>query len=785
MTLHYNHSMGMRLAGLVGGLALAAGIFTARGARADALQAMVEADWAAQEIRLQRTPGSTESIREALRRAGLLLDDLRSRPDSPDLAAESAALKPLLAKVERMNELDAPARLGLYRQIRQLTRASALKNPLLADRPLVFMKRKRFACQMLHEYIAYFNQYSGQHGGGVFVLEEPGRSLKTRDLTTGRLPPGCYTSLAVSSDARTAYFAFAEWTGKKPAFGTSDQRYYHIYALDLASGQPCQLTDGAYDDTDPCPLPDGGIAFISTRRGGYTRCNNPWEPIAVYTLHRMAADGKDLRALSFHETNEWHPSVLHDGRIAYCRWDYVDRSAANYHGVWATNPDGSNPVALFGNYTSRISACFQPYAIPGSQRILFVAGAHHADVGGCLVLLDPSRASFDRKSGHDSFDALEVLTPEIRFPEGDEADGGWSQSYFHAPRPLSENYFLVGFGYGPVPGMGSGGQRDTTGIYYYDRFGNLELLYRDEAMPCTYPIPLTPRSAAPVVASTRAAALGDEGELVLTDVSRSHFPLPEGRPIRSLRIFQVLPKTTPVANEPRLGYANAEGARMLLGSVPVEADGSAYFRVPARKPLYFQAVDADGRAVQSMRSITYLQPGERRSCVGCHEQRGSPLPRRTPAALARGPSAIVPGPDGTRPFCYPRLVQPVLDRNCIGCHDGAKGADKSPLVLTGAADGLFTRSYNSLRPFVRWYEWGGASIAGAVTHPMQIGADTSRLTAVLADATHGRKVTMLPEDRQRLFIWLDSNVPFYGTYDQGRQQQQQQAGAAVPLPSVQ
>jgi hypothetical protein len=746
---------------------------------------MIDADWAAQEVRLQRTAGSPESIREASRRAGLLLGDLRGRADAPDLVAESAALKPLLAMAQHVDDLDADARLRLYYQIRRLTRAAALKNPLLTNRPLVFMKRKRFACQMLHEYIAYFNQYSSQFGGGVFVLEEPGRSLKTRDLTAGRLPRGCYTSLAVSSDARTIYFAFAEWTGKKPVFGSPDQRYYHIYALDLAGGQTRQLTDGPYDDTDPCPLPDGGLAFISTRRGGYTRCNNPWEPIAVYTLHRMDADGKNLRALSFHETNEWHPSVLHDGRIAYCRWDYVDRSAANYHGLWATNPDGSNSVALFGNYTSRISACFQPYAIPGSQRILFVAGAHHADVGGSLVVLDPSRVALDRETGHDRFDALEVLTPEVRFPEGDEADGGWSQSYFHAPRPLSENYFLVGFGYGPVPGMGSGGRRDTTGIYYFDRFGNLELLYRDEAMPCTYPIPLTPRLAAPVVASTRDAALGDEGELVLTDVSRSHFPLPAGRPICSLRIFQVLPKTTPVQNEPRLGYANAEGARMLLGSVPVEADGSAYFRVPARKPVYFQAVDAEGRAVQSMRSITYLQPGERRSCVGCHEQRGSPAPRRTPAALARGPSVIAPGPDGTRPFCYPRLVQPVLDRHCVRCHDGTTGADKSPLVLTGSPDGLFTRSYNSLKPYVRWYEWGGASVAGAVTHPMQLGADESRLTSVLGDATHRRKLALPPEDRQRLFIWLDGNAPFYGTYDQGQQRQRQQAGAVILPPIVQ
>ncbi len=755
-------------------------------ARPDALAAMVEADWAAQEARLGRTAGSPESLREALRRARRLLDDLRSCGDTPELAADSSALVKLQSQVEQAGGRDAPAQPDLYRRIRWLAREAALRNPLLAGRPIVFMKHNRFICQMLHEYIAYFNQYERwtRFGGGVFVLEEPGRSLRTRDLTGGRLPAGCYMSLALSADARTVYFAFAPKTDKNAKFGSPDQWYYHIYALDVAGGDPRQLTDGPYDDTGPCPLPDGGLALLSTRRGGFTRCNGPWEPIAVYTLHRMDADGKNLHALSLHETNEWHPSVLHDGRIVYCRWDYVDRSAANYHGLWTTRPDGTQAEMLFGNYTSRICACFQPYAVPGSKRILFVAGAHHADVGGSLVLLDPSRIARDERTGEDRFDALEVLTPEVCFPEGNGKDGGWPKSYFHAPQPLSENYYLVGFCHGKLPGMNSGGKVDTTGIYYFDRFGNLELLYRDAAIASTYPLLLRPRPAAPVIASTLDPELGDEGELLLTDVTRSHFALPAGRPVRSLRIFQVLPKTTPTQNKPRIGHANAESARMLLGAVPVEADGSAYFRVPARKPLYFQAVDGEGRAVQSMRSVVYLQPGERRSCVGCHERPGSAPSPRAVLAAARQPSAIRPGPDGTRPFCYPRLVQPVLDRHCVRCHDGTKGPDKGSLALTGEAEGTFTRSYNALRPYLRWYEWGGGSITQATTHPGRIGADESRLTKVLADRRHAAVLNVPRADRERLLIWLDGNVPFYGTYDED-EQRQQQLGAAVPPPRVQ
>ena len=773
-------------AGFIVALMLPHGAPAAAGPEAGAasLPAMVEADWAAQEARLGRAAGSPESIREALQRAQRLLGDLRAGKGAPVLAAESAALERLRAESDRPEALGAEARLLLYHKVRALARGAALRNPLLEGRPIVFMKRNRFACQMLHEYVARFNEYSGAFGGGVFVLPQPGRSLQTRDLIAGRLPEGCYTSLSLSYDAGTAYFAFAARAEKQPGAAAPQPPYYHVFALDLAGGALRQLTHGPYDDTGPCPLPDGGIALVSTRRGGFTRCNNPWEPIPVYTLHRMAADGTGLRALSWHETNEWHPSVLRDGRIVYTRWDYVDRSAANYHGLWATHPDGTNAVALFGNYTARINACFQPYAIPGSERILFVAGAHHADVGGCLVIVDAARAALDPRQGTDRFDALEVLTPEVCFPEGKEKDGGWPRSYFASPWPLAENYFLVAFGYGSIPGMSSGGKRDTTGLYYFDRFGNLELLYRDAAIGCMYPIPLAPRPAPPVVAGARDPALGDEGEFLLTDVARSHFGLPKDRPIRRLRVFQVLPKTTPVVNQPRIGHANAESARMLLGTVPVEADGSAYFRAPAGKPLYFQAVDAAGRAVQSMRSVAYLQPGERRGCVGCHEPPGAAAAARPPAAFARAPSPLEPGPDGTRPFCYPRLVQPVLDRHCVACHDGTKGKDHGAVVLTGEPDGPFTRSYNQLKPYLRWYEWGGASISGAVTYPGRSGADESPLTKILRDATHAPKLSLPNADRDRLSIWLDGNVPFYGAYDQA-QQRRQRLGEAVAPPRVQ
>jgi len=749
----------------------------------EAFQEMVEADWAAQECRKNRTPDNISAVRDAYRRAEKLLSDLRKMPEGPDIASEVVALESLRHKVDTVDSLDKQSRLTLYHLVRSITRNMMLKNPLLSSKPIVFMKRRRFICQMLHEYLGYYYDYEDIEGGGVYILEKPGRSLKVRDLIKGRLPRGNYTTLALSYDGRTIYFAFAERAPKKPDYYSPERRCFHIYAMDADGSNLRQLTKGPNDDFDPCPLPDGDIAFMSTRRGGFGRCHNPWEPLPSYTLHRMDNRGNAVQTLSFHETNEWHPSVLADGRIVYCRWDYVDRSAANYHGLWVSNPDGTNPSVLFGNYTQRINACFQPRSIPGSNRIAFIAGAHHADVGGSLVIFNPAREKLDFKTGQDRFDSIEVLTPEICFPEAP----GWPGSYCHSPWPLSENYFLVAFSFEPLPGMGPKVKKDTyTGIYYFDRFGNMELLYRDPDISCMYPLLLIPRPAPPKIPSTLEANLGDEGEFILADVQKSLFPMPSDREIRQLRIFQVLPKTvTHIANKPRIGYANAESARMMLGTVPVESDGSAYFRVPARKPLYFQAVDEAGRAVQSMRSITYLQPGERRGCIGCHEPRCvTPINREGLMALQRAPSRIKPGPDGTYPFNYTRLVQPVLDKHCIQCHDGETGDMKSQLDLTSEPAGSFSKSYESLRKYVRWYEWGGESITQIVTRPGRIGSDESPFLKVLEDPIHKKHVFMSKEDRRKIYIWLDANVPFYGIYEP-KQQLAQRNGQVVPPPSIQ
>ncbi len=506
------------------------------------LRRAVEEDWLRQEHRWGRAPDSPEAVAAAVGRAERLLRHLSN--DQPANALASAAdtveLAEIQARATQVLAMDSTARSELYRRTRWFARNLALRDPGISGQPLVFMTRNRYICQMLHEYMGYFYDYGNvPGGGGIHVLERPGLSLKTHELVGGRLTNGNFTTLALSHDAQTLYFAFSERAEKKPAFTSSQRNSFHIYAMAADGSNLRALTRGVEDDFDPCPLPDGGVAFMSTRRGGFARCNNAWEPCASYTLHRMDANGQNIRQLSAHETSEWHPSVMNDGRLVYIRWDYVDRSAANFHGLWTSNPDGTAVASLFGNYTMRINACYQPRSIPGSEKLLFLAGAHHADVGGSLVMLDPRRVRYHPETGEDVFDSVEALTPEICFPES----AGWPKSYFHSPWPLSESHMLVSFSFDPLPGMSSGEGKDTrTALYYFDRFGNLELLYQNPDISCMYPLPLRPRARPQALASSMDPSLGAEGEFLLSDVRRSLFPMPAHRPIRELRVFQLLPK---------------------------------------------------------------------------------------------------------------------------------------------------------------------------------------------------------------------------------------------------
>ncbi len=796
-------------------------------------RARIEADWTRQEATLERGIWSVDALNDLLQRTELLANDLEESAlvDSDRLEA----LRDKQAKARRFIETEAANAeetevAAIYRELRWASRDAIFANELVKDSPLVFVKANRFGFQILQEYLSYYERYSNQHGGGIFRLEEPGKSFKTTELTA-EFPRGLFVTPNLSYDAKTLYFAFADFsnvqdpddeevvnayhmhltgdaTERVRQFLQEEEGKYCLYSMDLATGETKKLTAGPWDDFDPTPLPDGSLAFMSTRRGGFARCNQSWEPIMVSSLHKLTPEGA-VRRLSWHETNEWTPAVLDDGRVVYTRWDYVDRNAARFQGLWLTNPDGTGAQALFGNYTESPVACIQPRPVPNSNKIVFLATAHHTGVGGSIVMLDPTKVRYDPETGEDDHDSIERITPEIAFPETYDENGvNLPDQYYYSPMPLSENYFLVSYSFSPANGyLTTNGQLtpDTVtcgklGLYYRDRFGCLELMYDDANYSCRYPTLLRPRENIPAIvpsqledgslcdvdriASDKAASEEQYGSFTLFNVYESLWPFPSDRKIKELRVYQLLPKfPSHTGNVPAIGHDVSGNARAYLGSAPVEEDGSAYFVAPARKPLYFQAVDEDGRAVQTMLSEVYLQPGENRGCVGCHEQQQTTFSNsesRVAAAL-REPSTLVPGPDGSKPFSFQRLIQPLLDKRCAQCHDGQE--DSPAPALTNEDDGHFTVAYNNLDDYISYYEWYGKPIREVVSLPGECGADMSPLSKIVDDENH-KDIGLTDKERRLLYFWLDSNIPFYGVYDEDEQDRQRR-GEKVDMPILQ
>ena len=726
-------------------------------------------------------PGRDTAAARHLAKARQLLADLRNGPDAGFLAAEAA----------RLGELaDAAAKGGqdpsqLYLAVRRLKRRIALANPLMDFGKLLFCKR--VPGRYSHLVAQYYGFYA-RPGGGLFVLEEPGRSLKARDILDGKLAGGSVMEPRLSYDGKRVVFAYVQCSGKRCERQvineldneSVDEDFHHIYEVNVDGTALRQITSGPYEDLMPAYLPRGDIVFCSSRRKGHGRCFHPyfgtrWQ---VYTLYRVDPNGDDLRPLSRHDTNEWHPAVGNDGMILYARWDYIDRDAVTHQNLWATRPDGTNPFALWGNAVPKPHCAFQPQAIPGSDRIVFTASAHHAHTGGSLVVLDPSVSNNDHA-------AIRRITPEVPFPEAE----GRPKEYYASPWPLT-------FERGPERPNG-------LGIYLLDVFGNRELLYRDPDIGCETPIPLRARPCPPVLPdvggagipardrSGRIASVLPVGNMLLLDVYRGLEPVVPRGSVKRLRIVQILPKTTPYANAPRIGAAGEENARAILGTVPVEPDGSAYFTLPASKPVLFQALDANGFAVQTMRSLTYVQAGERISCIGCHEDRRTAPPQGLVAAARRPPSAIDPGELGGRPWSYVRVVQPVLDKRCVRCHGGGQAPPPKKIDLRGSPGG-FPPSYRSLTAGDLVPRFRARNRIQVTPPGGGMGSPGSKLMRMLlaghpgqADpAGLGRKVKLSRDDLARLAAWIDMNATFYGAYSRDEVARQLR-GEDLPMPQIQ
>lgn len=730
---------------------------------------LVEMDWKRQDGVADSESTLAEAVAKHLKLARLLLEDLK-RNRSPDfLAAEAKQLEALETECSQTQSAQRGSQNthwdSLYLRVHHLKRYIAFKNPLLDSSAgegqgfdqLLFVKR------LPGTYSHMCDQYFGRNarpGGGVFILESLRHGGPSRNVVGNQLPEGSFLSPVLSYDARRILFAY-----RKGRVETPEDAYYHLYEINVDGTGLHQLTSGSYDDFDGCYLPSGQIVFVSTRRGGYGRCHG--RPVPLYTLHLMEADGSNLHTLSFNEANEWNPSVLDDGRIVYTRWDYVDRHAVLFQSLWTILQDGTNPQALYGNNSPNPNCTFHPRQIPGSHKVCSLAGAHHSFTAGSVITVD-------NRAGFDGLKPVTRITPEVAFPESE----GWPQTCYETPYPLSESYYLAAYSFDPIYTEGRLNPPNQFGLYLVDRFGNRELLSRDPAISSISPIPLAPRKKPPALSGTGRPGGQSEGTFVVLNVYEGIEKLAKGS-VKALRVVRILPKQTPLADGPRMGLAGQETGKLVLGTVPVEPDGSAYFKAPARVPLLFQTLDQEGMAIHTMRSLTYLQPGETLTCIGCHEPRNLTPSSKPVEAARRPPSLIRPAPDGSAPLSFPRLVQPVLDKHCISCHNANKPEAKP--VLTGEPTQQFTRSYEALMNLggemvSRFAAWNGV----INTSPDTFGARGSKLIRMLKAGHYGVKLDK--ESWERLATWLDSNALFYGTF-LPEEQAKQQRGELIAMPN--
>ena len=624
---------------------------------------------------------------------------------------------------------------------------------------------RRYTYQSSHIYTDHYDG-STMPGGNLCILSPVAPDGEVTELVP-ELRGGIIGNYDLSYDATRIVFSY------KP----SAHKGYRIFEVAVDGSGLRQLTHDepdesrmqalyrhGYDDLDPCYLPNGGIVFTSTRSKRAVLCTPNFTSTA---LHRMDADGGNIRCISGNTINEFTPTVLHDGRVLYTRWEYVDKGAGDVQSLWAVHPDGTGAVHVYKNNISRPSAMMDARCIPGSGKIVAVGAPHMPLAVGSVLVVD---TRVPRRSAS----AMTSLTPEIGLP----SHFGWHNpgaGFYATPYPLSEDLFLVSYCPGPK-------HNDPRGyaLHYLGRSGRRQLIYRDSKYSCFRPMPLRPRPVPREVAPNATGGAEPTATLFLQDVYQGMTGIERGR-VKYLRVMEDVPKpwgaswVSPERGDsigmqhPAVSLGGHFAVKRVHGVVPVNADGSALFTVPAGRNLYFQALDERYMELQRMRTFVNLMPGETRSCVGCHESRSlASLPMDPLPAALREPTQPLrpqPGDTGPRTVHYPADVQPVLDKHCVSCHSGATARKK--LDLSGGLTTLFNTSYESLirRNLVSKVDVTPRDSYIPEVPPLTFGSHRSTVIERIRRQDSPCNVGLTTAEFVKLVTWIDANAPYYGTYE--------------------
>jgi len=666
-----------------------------------------------------------------------------------------------LADIEKKALAPKPDVDKLAQEVTQLRQEALLANPLLDFQKLLLVKRKAATTDgkslgLPSNWVGNCSISSTGYDNEIAVLSPVRPDGK---LTTFFRPPGesnAKNGKVSGLGSRFVGDVDLNFDGDKMLFSMPNEKHWQVFEIDAKGENLRQVTQGFIsehaENYDPCYLPSGKIIFDSTAPGQGVPCIGAGGRVA--NLYQMEANGEGVRQLCFDQDHNWCPTVMENGRVMYLRWEYGDQSHYFSRIMMQMNPDGTGQMELYGSNSCWPNSLFYARPIPGhpTKMVGIVTGHHGVKRMGELVLFDTA------KGRHEADGAIQRIPGYGKkvYPHvlDGVANGSWPK--FLHPYPLSDKYFLVS--------MLENNKDATWGIYLVDIYDNMVKIKDLPGYALLEPVPFRATKKPPVIPE-RVNTDVNHAVAMITDV---HFGpglrgVPRGT-IKKLRLF-----------EPHFAYRGGGGGHInigidgpwdvhrILGEVPVDADGSASFKIPHTTPIALQPLDAQGRAVAVMRSWLLAQPGETISCIGCHERSNETPPAQRSTAMQREPSEIEPWKGPSRGFGFVREVQPVLDKYCVGCHDGTK-KDRPDLRVDGETKYKhFTPSYVALHPYVRR---PGPESDPHVQAPMEWHASTSELIQMLERGHHNVKLDA--DAWSRLVTWIDLNVPDKGTWSEHR-----------------